>query len=207
MVIFFVCSFLFGSLSNASLASGDYGVKAGQKARFAVDLLRNKQGGIPLFIIDNVQIQQGCTLEITFTSVTEYTFEYTIKTDLNYVVGDGPGYFKKIIAQNRNWAELTEFYENDGYNVTEDDSTYSFAYNQSGEVIDASYNKKTGILNRIYILNSSLLYEYTALYEIEFVRLSLSINYWKISFIYFIPITGVIIGLILLKLGKGKKSS
>jgi len=205
LVFLILSSFLIINIHNAEIASGEYAIKVGQSVKFKVNKLQDEDGSIPLYIIGGVYLQEGCIMDIIFTTVEPTYYRYTLITNLGNQEADELSYFMYILVLNREWNQIRAEWEPLGYTIQEDDKTWSATLNETGGYLEASYNKEDGILIRFYAINVTEIVDLANLYEVEFIRIGyVNNNYWMISFVYIIPLLGTIIGYSLKAAGKGK---
>jgi len=197
LIILFVISSNFTSNLNA-----EYNIKVGDAFRFELRTLRTPWG-FTYSLHDpnsNLVFVEGKKMLIKFTDVDPLDIDFTFTID--GITAKGNPLFENILVQNREWDELTEKYENQGYNITETSDLWMLRQNNS-TVIQADYSKKNGVVKRFYAFNESQLVSILNAGEIEIVRLtedSISYN-WAYSFLVLLPIIVLVIFLI-----KSKKS-
>lgn len=201
LVLTITLSFLIINLQNAEVASGEYGVKVGQSFQFNVIQLHDEDGSKILFNLGGVLLQEGCTMEITFTHVDSLYVQYRLTSNLgNY--DTTTTLLANILVQDRNWTGLRTEYEALGYTVYEDEDMWGLEDNSSG-YLDVKFNKEDGVMTNFYCYNYTYIVEQINLFEVEFERFGYGSKNWMISFIYFIPLVGTIIGFSMKAAGKG----
>ena len=192
LIIIFVINSILISSVNA-----DYNVKTGDAYRFEIRTLRNPWGFVYRLHdpSSDLVFEEGKKLVVKFTDVHPLDIDFTFTID--GITADGNPFFENILVQNRNWDELTEKFENQGYNITETSDLWMLSQNNS-TVIEAEYSKKNGVVKRFYAFNESQLVSILNAGEIEIVRLtedSISHN-WAYSFLAVLPITVLVVFLI-----------
>ncbi len=192
LIIIFVINSILISSVNA-----DYNVKTGDAYRFEIRTLRNPWGFVYRLHDPNSDLvfEEGKKLVVKFTDVHPLDIDFTFTID--GITANGNPFFENILVQNRNWDELTEKYENQGYNITETSDLWMLSQNNS-TVIEAEYSKKNGVVKRFYAFNESQLVSILNAGEIEIVRLtedSISHN-WAYSFLAVLPLTVLVVFLI-----------
>ncbi len=181
-IIFFVLSSTFITSVGA-----DYNIKKGDTFKFEILTLRNPWGFIYNLHIKELVFTEGVKMTIKFTDVDPLDVDFTIT--ISGKTENGNPFFDNIIVQNRNWEELTERYENQGYNITETNDLWMLRQNNL-TIIEADYSKKTGVLTRFYAFNESQLISILNAGEVEIIRLTPDSigNNWAYSFLVLWPL-------------------